>query len=82
MVKTSRGTWVAVEEVWDGDRLLELRPMRFEGDPESIAQARELREIVTAVEIARLRAQLREAEKRNRALTQMGSSTARYAAAG
>ena len=70
-VKTTRGSWIALEEVWDsanGDRLIELRPLRLEGDPEAIAQANERREIVAAVENAILRARLHEAETRLREL--------------
>ena len=78
-VKTTRGSWIALEEVWDDGRLLELRPLRLEGDPEAICQANERREIVTAVENAILRARLKEAETRLRELR--GAAPERYATA-
>lgn len=81
-VKTTRGSWIALEEIWDEDnedRLIELRPLRLEGDPEAIAQARERRDIVGAVENAMLRARLHEAETRLRELR--GRSEGRYGVA-
>ena len=80
-VRTTHNTWIALEEIWDerGDRLIELRPLRLEGDPEAIAQARERRDIVAAVEIAILNAKLREAEKRLRELR--GQPEGRYGVA-
>ena len=82
VAKTSRGRWIALEEIWDKndpERLLDVRPLRLEGDPETICQTRERREIVTAVENAILRARLKEAETRLRELR--GAAPERYATA-
>jgi hypothetical protein len=68
-VKTSRGTWIAMYEIWEGNELVNLVPMRS-GDGGPIIQARERREVIQIAERARLetenmqlRRQLEQAER-------------------
>ncbi len=86
LAKTTRGTWIACEEVWEDGQLVALRPMRR--DPKGgIVQARERREILAEIERAVLNTRLRQAERR---LTEMttelergpGPARGRYAATG
>ena len=82
LAKTSRGTWIALEEVWDGDVLVKIVPMR-QAPEEGITQARERREILAEVERAVLNTQLRQAERRLRELERgPGVGAGRYAATG
>ena len=62
--KTSRGSWVAVEEVWDGEQLMELHPLRSPGPDDGILQAHERREMLATVEYAALQAENRTLRKR------------------
>ena len=78
LIKTSRGSWIAVEEIWEGNRLVSLNPMRTEeGD---IAQRRERKLILAVAEKAEMLARLRRAEKKLRELTD--GPPARVAATG
>lgn len=82
LASTSRGTWVALEEVWSAEgELLELRAMRSNA-AEPIIQKRERREILARVENALLKSRLREMERRLNDLTNGGLSGQRYAATG
>lgn len=76
LIKTSRGSWIAIEEIWDGDTLTELRPMRA-AHAAGILQARERREILLEVERAILNTKLREAERTIRTLKSSARDTAR-----
>lgn len=82
LAKTTRGSWIAFWEEWEGDTLVEIHPMRFEPNG-GITQARERREILAEVErtiqeteIRRLRARLKETEDRS------AHAAPRYASAG
>lgn len=63
LIKTTHGTWIAVQEIWDGETLMDLQPMRF--DPQDgIVQARERREILSEAEKAAMKAELAEAKRK------------------
>ena len=89
LAKTTRGTWIACEEVWEDDQLVALRPMRADlpEGPGGIVQARERREILAAIERAVLNTRLRQAERRLNELERgpgpaPGLARGRYAATG
>lgn len=84
LAKTTRGTWIACEEVWEEDQLVALRPMRRD-PPGGIVQARERREILAEIERAVLNTRLRQAERRlndNDLERGPGPARGRYAATG
>ncbi len=81
LMKTTRGTWIAVEEIWDTDgRLLELRPMRSRDD-DCILQADERRDMLEAVEQVILRRELEDARRELAQLRKRGASDTRDTAA-
>ena len=82
LARTTHGSWIALQEVWEGDQLIEVRAMK-RGPTDGITQARERREILAEVEhtiqeseIRRLRARLKESEDRG------ARAAPRYASAG
>lgn len=82
LAKTTRGTWIALEEIWSEDgELLEVRAMRPSAS-EPISQEPERRSILARVENAFLKSKLREMERRLKDLTGDGSTVRRYANTG
>lgn len=61
--KTTRGSWIAVEEIWSAEGLLvELRPMRNRED-NSVIEMGERRDALAAVNEVLLRRELEEARR-------------------
>ena len=89
LVSTSRGTWIAFWEEWEGDTLIDIHPMRPAPDG-GITQARERREILAEVERTIAETEIRRLRQENRTLRESGRESRgtandaqrRYASAG
>ena len=66
LLKTTRNTWIAFREIWDGDILVDVHAMRLDDAQNSIAQESERRRMLEVAERAMLQTKLREEENKRR----------------
>lgn len=78
LVKTSRGTWIALLETWDGEELVDVSPMRTGHDGGgAIVQKSERRGALAQLQIAQLNTELERAREEIRRLGGDGGRDAR-----